>query len=220
MMRPRHLLLLGVFALSATPTLSASESTITQVLGSIEIGAGEHSGDLKTVNGSIRIGSDAVVERAHTVNGSITLDARASAEELKTVNGSVELGDAARVHGSVHTVNGRLTLAKGADVTGDLENVNGRIRVSGAHVAGSLDTVTGGIELNGARIDGGIRVRKDEGWHSDSTAPRVIVGPGSVVAGTLRFERPVKLYVSDQAHIGPVEGATAIRFSGEAPPAD
>jgi DUF4097 and DUF4098 domain-containing protein YvlB len=221
MMRPQHpLLLLGVFALSAASTTAAAESTITKVMGSIEIGAGEHGGDLRTVNGSIHIGADAVVERAHTVNGSITLDPRASANELKTVNGSVELGDAARVQGSVHSVNGRLTLAKGAAVSGDLENVNGRVRVTGAHVAGSIDTATGGIELSGARIDGGIHVQKDEGWHSDSTPPRVVVGAGSVVGGTLNFERPVKLYVSDQARIGPVLGATVIRFSGDTPPAD
>jgi len=33
----------------------------------------------------------------------------------------------------------------------------------------------------------------------------------------LAFERPVKLYVSDKATIGPVPGATPVRFSGERP---
>jgi DUF4097 and DUF4098 domain-containing protein YvlB len=221
MMRRQHALaLLGILALSAAWNSIAAQSATTTVMGSIEIGAGEHSGDLKTVNGSIRIGSGAVVETAHTVNGSITLDARASAHELKTVNGSIELADGARVQGSLRSVNGRLRLAQGADVSGDLENVNGRIQVTGAHVGGSIDTVTGGIELAGARIDGGIHVQKDEGRHSDSTPPRVVVGAGSMVAGTLNFERPVKLYVSEQARIGPVVGATAIRFSGDTPPAD
>ena len=32
------------------------------------------------------------------------------------------------------------------------------------------------------------------------------------------FERPVKLYVSDKASIGPVSGATPISFSGDKPP--
>ena len=40
-----------------------------------------------------------------------------------------------------------------------------------------------------------------------------VVGPGSRVAGTLNFERKVSLYVSDQATIGPVQGATAARLN-------
>jgi hypothetical protein len=33
----------------------------------------------------------------------------------------------------------------------------------------------------------------------------------------LVFQRPVKLYVSDRAEIGPVTGATAVRFAGAVP---
>jgi len=61
-------------------------------------------------------------------------------------------------------------------------------------------------------------VRKSEGREYSDTPLRVIVGPGSVVKGTLRFERPVELYVSDRATIGSVEGATPIKFSGDRPP--
>jgi hypothetical protein len=45
-----------------------------------------------------------------------------------------------------------------------------------------------------------------------------VIGPGAVVEGDLRFERDVRLYVSDQATVGPISGATAIRFSGDRPP--
>jgi hypothetical protein len=45
-----------------------------------------------------------------------------------------------------------------------------------------------------------------------------VIGPGAAVKGTLRFKREVKLYVSDRATIGPVEGATAIKFTGDRPP--
>ncbi|MEJ1966759.1 MAG: hypothetical protein WDO56_36525 [Gammaproteobacteria bacterium] len=45
--------------------------------------------------------------------------------------------------------------------------------------------------------------------------PRVVIGPGSVVQGTLMFDREVKLYVNDTAKIGPVEGATAQMYSGD-----
>jgi len=219
MMHPQYAILC-IFALSAAWGSAAAESAVTKISGSIEIAAGEHAGELSTVNGSIEVGANAVVQQAHAVNGSIRLDSQASAGELKTVNGAIELGEGVRVSGSVHSVNGRLSVARGADVAGDLHNVNGRIRVDSAHVAGSIDTVSGGIELSAAHVDGGIRVEKNRGSESDSTPPRVVIGAGSVVSGTLEFERPVKLYVSDQATIGPVKGATAIRFPGATPPQD
>lgn len=219
MMRPRHATLC-IFALSAACGIAAADSTITKISGSIEIPAGGHEGEVSTVNGSIQVGASAVVQQAHTVNGSIRLDRQASAGELKTVNGSIELGEGVRVSGSVHTVNGRVILENGADVSGDLHNVNGRIRLTASRVGGSIETVSGDIELSAAHVEGGIRVRRSHGTESDSTPPRVVIGAGSVVGGTLEFERPVKLYVSEQATIGQVQGATAIRFSGEHPPAD
>ena len=55
-------------------------------------------------------------------------------------------------------------------------------------------------------------------YHRELPARGVVIGPGAVVQGTLKFEREVKLLVSDRAKIGVVEGATAIKFSGEHPP--
>jgi len=201
----------------------AADSAISKVMGSIDIGADQHTGDVSTVNGSIHIGENAVVGQADTVNGSITVGRHATAAKLVTVNGSIHLNEAVRVTGTVQAVNGTLTVANGADVAGRLANVNGAIRVAAAHVGGLIDTATGDIELGpNAHVDGGIHVEKDSGWFHiwfwfDDT-PRVVVGPGSVVGGTLSFERSVKLYVSDRATIGPVESATAVRFSGDHPP--
>lgn len=48
--------------------------------------------------------------------------------------------------------------------------------------------------------------------------PRIVIGPGATVSGTLRFERPVKLYLSDSADVGTIVGTTPIRFSGNEPP--
>ena len=200
----------------------AADTAISKVMGSIDIGADQHTGDVSTVNGSIHIGENAVVGQADTVNGSITVGRHATAAKLVTVNGSIHLNEAVRVTGTVQAVNGTLTVANGADVAGRLANVNGAIRVAAAHVGGLIDTATGDIELGpNAHVDGGIHVEKDSGWFHiwfwfDDT-PRVVVGPGSVVGGTLSFERSVKLYVSDRATIGPVEGATAVRFSGDHP---
>jgi len=212
---------------SAAPAI-AQPSATSKVNGSIDIAAGEHAGELSTVNGSIHIGENAVVGAAHTVNGGITLEPHATAAELQTVNGSIDLRAGARVSGQVHTVNGKLTLADGAEVSGSLQNVNGLIRVAAAHVAAGIDTVTGGIELGpNAHVAGGIHVERDSGWFgwfaswfgldSENAVPRVIIGPGSVVGGTLRFERPVKLYVSERATIGNVAGATPVKYSGDQP---
>jgi DUF4097 and DUF4098 domain-containing protein YvlB len=203
---------------------AGDDDGISSVMGSITVSAGEHRGDLHTVNGSIRVGEGAVVKEARTVNGSVTLEARAAAADVRTVNGSVHLNDGAQVSGDVRTVNGSLSLAKDANVTGALANVNGGIRIDAAHVGSNVDTVNGGIEIGpNAHVDGSVTVHKSHSDHGDdtgsrSTPPRIVIGPGSVVKGTLRFERPVELYVSDRATIGTVEGATPIKFSGDRPP--
>ena len=219
-MRTRDVILtLCVCATSTAWSGPAAADTISRVTGSIDIADGQHAEDLSTVNGAIRVGAGGVVERAHTVNGSIELEARASASELKTVNGSIELQESARVAGSVHTVNGRLNLEKGAEVSGDLANVNGRIHVAAAHVGGGIDSTNAGIDLDNARIDGGIHLHKSEGFSVErSEPPRIVIGPGSEVKGPLQFDRPVKLYVSDRATIGSVQGASAIKYSGDTPP--
>lgn len=218
--QPGAVFLLIVLTVSAALGVAWAASETTQVMGSIDIAAGEHTGNLLTVNGSIRVGENAVVGDAHTVNGSITLESHASAAELKTVNGAVRLDEDARVSGDVHTVNGKVSLENGADAAGGLRNVNGRVRVAAAHVGGRIDTVTGDIDLGpDARVDGGIHMEKDNSTHNGSERiPRVVIRSGSVVGGTLNFERPVQLYVSDRATIGPVQGATPIRFSGDHPP--
>jgi hypothetical protein len=45
----------------------SEQAGISRVMGSISAVAGEHAGDLSTVNGSIHIGANAVVGRARTV---------------------------------------------------------------------------------------------------------------------------------------------------------
>jgi DUF4097 and DUF4098 domain-containing protein YvlB len=212
---------LGVVGVSSACQPAGDGTETSKVMGDVTVAAGEHAGDVSSVNGSIHIRENAVVTTAHTVNGSIALEPHASAAELKTVNGSIRLEPGARVSGDAHTVNGGLSLANGAEVGGQLGNVNGPIRVAAAHVGGGVDTVAGGIELGpDAHVDGGIHVHKDDSvlsWDGSST-PRIVVGPGSRVGGTLNFERKVSLYVSDQATIGPVQGATAVKYSGERPP--
>lgn len=232
MWRKGSLAVLGVVAMAVAACdfahvngdVTATESGGSTVNGSIRVPAGQHSGSLGTVNGSIHIDDGATVGSAQTVNGAIDLGKHATADSLTTVNGRVELGAGARVSHEITTVNGAMDLESGADVGGALKNVNGRITLTAAHVAGGLRTVAGDIDVSGeSRIEGGIVVQEpNSGWFSWSSSrprkPRIVIGPGAVVQGNLRFEREVELYVSDRANVGPISGATAIRFSGERPP--
>src|SRR6201984_2681942 len=201
--------------------LTANGSGANTVNGSIHVPAGTHSGAGGTVNGSSRIDENAPRASAGTVNGSVALGAHATADTVGTVNGSITLGEGAHVSRDVSTVNGSMTLKSGAEVGGALSNVNGRIALNDAHVAGGLHTVGGDIDISGgSHVEGGILVKHGGGgWFNFSTRkPRIVIGPGAVVQGDLRFERAVKLYVSDSATTGPITGATAIRFAGANPP--
>jgi hypothetical protein len=203
------------------PARASGDDDNSKVMGSVRIAAGQHTGDATTVNGSVEIGANAVVKHAGSVNGGITMREHSAADSVETVNGSVRLEEGVKVSGSVELVNGHISLDKGADVTGHLTNVNGSIELSAAHVGGGIETTTGDIEIGAdSHVDGGIVIDKsDEGWFNFSgpRVPRVVIGPGAVVKGRLTFRREVKLYVSDHATIGTVEGATAIKFSGANP---
>jgi DUF4097 and DUF4098 domain-containing protein YvlB len=217
--------LLGVTGALSGCDLAASDVTATQtgastVNGSILVPAGLHSGTVSTVNGSIHINDNATVLAASTVNGGIDVGAHADAASLSTVNGGVTVGEGTHVAGTVTTVNGGMSLKSGAEVGGRVENVNGGILLTDAHVGGGLRTVAGDIDVaGGSRVEGGIVVEQTSGWFNwRPRKPRIVIGPGAVVQGDLRFERAVDLYVSDKATVGPISGATAIRFSGDQPP--
>jgi cytoskeletal protein CcmA (bactofilin family) len=214
-----RLLALALLSL-ATSIAQAQNAGITTVSSSIDVRPGEHTGDAMTVSGSVKIGEHAVVGHAHTVSGSIDLARGVTAASLSTVSGSVHVGEEDRIAGSVSTVSGSLQIAPGADITGSLSNVSGEILVRAAHVGGQIKTVSGNIEIGpDSRVEGDVIVEPDDSWfHSSGRAPRIIIGPGSVVSGTLTFKRDVKLYVSDRAQVGTIVGATAERFSGARPP--
>ena len=226
----------------AGPALAAPPD-ISQVNGTISVDASQQAGDVSTTNGSIHIGARASVADVHSVNGGITVEDGASATSVETVNGGIHLQRDVRINGavstvngavqlnaaraaSVTTVNGSVTLDPSADVSGRVTTVNGAVHVNASHVGGGIETVAHDIDIGAdSRVEGGILVRKrEESWirqwfPEHNLPPRIVIGPGAVVTGTLRFQCPVKLYVSDHARIGAVEGATAIAFSGEQPPA-
>lgn len=201
----------------------ASADGAKTINGSVRVPAGEHTGAVGTVNGPVDIAENAVVGTVSTVNGSIDIAAHAGADSVTAVNGPITLGSGVHVTRGVTTVNGSISL-NGAEVGGGIKNVNGQIELTGAHVAGGVRTVEGDINISGdSHIEGGIVVQKSHSWFgfswdSHPRKPRIVIGPGAVVQGDLRFEREVQLYVSDQATVGAISGATPIRFSGEKPP--
>ena len=206
--------------LGAAQSAVADEGDISKVNESVHIDNDAHTGDVSSVNGSIHIGAGAVVKYVHAVNGSVNLESRVSADKVNTVNGAIHMGDGVLVHGPVHSTNGGVHVGDNSDITGDVTNTNGAIHIGAAHVGGSIDTHSGGIDLGpNAHVDGNIKVEQDDSWHFGFyKPPEVIIRPGTVVKGTLHFEREVRLYVSDHATIGAVTGAEIHKFSGDNPP--
>jgi DUF4097 and DUF4098 domain-containing protein YvlB len=225
-------------ALLACLPLAAFGSNTSKVNGSVRVEAGQTAGNVSTVNGSVTIEEGATAEDVGTVNGSITIERNATVKDaesvnggislagqskaasMNTVNGKLRLAEGAQVSGDVSAVNGSADLAKGSDVAGTLSNVNGKMTIAGGHVARGLKTVNGDIDVGAdSRIEGGILVEKpNQSWSiSKHRPPRIVIGPGAVVEGKLRFEHEVELLVSDRAKIGAVEGAKAVSFSGDQP---
>jgi len=196
------------------------------VNGSISVGADSTiDGSLDTVNGTIRVDENTSVKDVETVNGSIRLASGVSTKDIGSVNGSIRLGERVTVAGEISVVNGKISLGKGTKVAHEVSNVNGDIKLDGADVAHNLSTMNGDITLSdGAIVRGDIIVEKASGWNNNGGSnrkPRVIIGPGSSVLGTIELERKVELFISDSAEVGGVSGVMsmddAVRFSGDRP---
>lgn len=168
------------------------------------------SGTFRTVNGAATVGDRSVVPDISTVNGAIRIGEDSRAGSLATVNGAVVLRSRAAVDGDIETVNGGVTLDEGAGVSGSIRAVNGGIRLDSAHVGGDVENHNGGIRVQGASvIEGGLTVRRSRGINVDAgDIPEVRIDADARIAGTLRFERPVRLVIHRGAEVGAIEGAT------------
>ncbi len=196
------------------------------VNGSVSVGKGAVvTGTLKTVNGKIRVDENSRIKDAVTVNGSLSIADNVQAQSLTTVNGSVSVGEKSAIGGEISAVNGRITLEPGVAVAADVGNVNGDIEFEGSIVGGNVKTVSGNVDLHdGAVIKGDLIIEKPSMWGwsgKKSRVPEITIGPGSRVEGKIVLEREVKLYISDSAEVGGVEGemsmSDAVRFSGKRP---
>jgi DUF4097 and DUF4098 domain-containing protein YvlB len=224
------LMVVPVYGASVNKSIKISAGSesdgATTVNGSISVGKGAVvSGTLRTVNGKIRVDDDATIEDAETVNGSLIIGDAVSAGDLSTVNGSVSLGERASISGGVEAVNGGIILEQGSKVRQDVSNVNGDMEFSGSEISGNVTTVNGDIDLShGAVVKGNVIVEKPNSWgwgNNDNKVPKIVIGPGSEVEGTIRLERKVELYLSESAKVGGVTGvmsmSDAVRFSGDRP---
>jgi len=195
------------------------------VNGSITVAADAVvTGDLDTVNGSIRIGRGARLENAATVNGGIKVADSAQTEDLDTVNGAVRVGESVTVDGDIDAVNGAITVGIASSVAKGVSNVNGEITLNGSTIGGDVSTVKGDVSvINGATIKGDLIVKKPGklGWLEKKRKPKIVIGPGSSVEGTIELQYEVELFVSETARVGSVSGVMnidqAVRFSGERP---
>ena len=220
MTRTRTALLLTL-ALATTPALAQQD--VSTVNGSVSADAGQAYGDLETVNGSVSIAAGATVEDASTVYGSITVGDKAQAASLETVNGAIRIGKDVQVRKDVETVNRSIFTDRGTTIGGNVDTVNGAIGLVGTQLAGGIETVNGDITVGiGSHVRGGITVERPQSWFQSAPKrrPRVVISPGAVVAGPLRFEREVDLYVHRSARIGPVTGAEPVIFDTDTAPRD
>lgn len=180
-------------------------------------------GSVQTVNGAIRIGDGSRVDTAQTVNGAVRIGDGLTATGIESVNGGIRVGQDARISGDVSVVNGKVEIGRGGDVNGDVSNVNGEISIEGSRVGGSLTTTTGDVLLTDqSTLEGDLVVKAPRGFNwRRRQPPRVVIGPGSRVLGTIVAEHDIELFISDSAEVNGVRGEIslddAVRFSGDRP---
>jgi len=133
------------------------------------------------------------------------------------VNSAVRLGKNVLIGSDIAVANGGLRTAPGTRIHGSVSIVNGDMSLCGTVVSGHLSFVNGTLWLaDSSTVQGDITAKQPNG--SDNNPPPVVViGPHAIVGGSIIFERPGQLYVSDSAVIHGVQGATATKFSGAAP---
>ena len=198
----------------------------SSVNGSVTVGeAAVVNGEVSTVNGTIRIDENAQVEDVSTVNGAVRIGSGVSSQNVTTVNGSIRVDESVTIDGHIEAVNGSIGVDAGSTIDRNVSNVNGNIELTGSQIGGDLSTVNGDVVLDdGTELRGDLIVEKPGGWNwgwKKRKLPTVIIGPNSRVLGTIKLEREVKLYISDSAEVGGVDGemamSDAVRFSGRRP---
>lgn len=197
--------------LAGTTSHAGAISVNGDVLVAEHVAAG--GGAFRTVNGDIHIGAGAQVDACTSVHGRITVGEGARTGPLEAVNGDLAVARAALVNGPINLVNGRVSIEDDVRVVGGVGTVNGEIKIRGSVVGGDVVNYNGAITLTeGTEVLGDVIVRDTVGVNGQRV-PRVVIGPNSVVAGRLVFERPVRLYIHETATVADTGGFASATFS-------
>ncbi len=210
---------------SVSVNASSELEDFSSVNGNLALAAGANAKDLSNVNGDIELGGNNTVQDISSVNGSIeggkTL--RVSGD-VSSVNGSIEFGLDSHVSGEMTTVNGELNYA-GGSVGKDISTVNGDVELGSVTVQGNISTTWGDVVLNGSAVMGELRVKKprvSNWWGKDPQPPRIVLGPGARISGSITLEQPAKIYVHQNAQLpiitGEMVGGAVVRFTGATAP--
>ncbi|PCI76738.1 MAG: hypothetical protein COB20_09900 [SAR86 cluster bacterium] len=211
-------------------------------IASREYGAKQLAGqDIEEHNNTVYVPAGMNVQDINTVNGRVVLERGASARSVSTVNGRVQIEGRGSFAGSVDTVNGRISATQGGEIGGSATTVNGRINMDSVAVGRNVETLNGSINLVDVTVgenvetrNGNVRlensvVEQDLIIHSryrvsllglidiKRDEPKIIVGPGSEIKGSLIARTDVRLYVHESAKIGNIVGASPLIYSGGHP---
>lgn len=169
---------------------------------------GSRHGRLTSVNGGIHLAQGSRAAMVRSVNGGVRTEDSVRISELQLVNGRLRGGPQLRVSGPVKLTNGGASLQPGSHITGSLTSVNARVELNQTRLDGPYLGSNGDLDTGpGSRLQSGIHYRAVAEEDRQRNTPEVTIGAGSHVAGTLRFDRPVKLRVHRSARIGDVQGA-------------
>ena len=207
-----------------------------------EYGARQLAGqDIHEHNNTVFVPTGMNVGDIDTVNGRVVLERGASARSVSTVNGRVQVEGQGSFAGSVDTVNGRISVTHGGEIGGSATTVNGRIDLDNVVIGRNVESSNGSINLFDTTVGENVETRNGDVRLENSVVeqdliihsryrvsllglidikrdePKIIVGPGSQIMGSLIARTDVHLYVHESASIGNIVGATPVIYSGGHP---
>ncbi len=194
---------------------------LSTVKGAIMVGDNASVNGIDVTNGSISIGDNSMAERVSTGSGDISVGDNSTVRSLEAGKGSITVGAGSTVANNVKTGSGSITIGDGSSVTGYVESTRGQVTLDGAKVGGNVIAHAKGLHIdNGATVAGYVHFKKAAGVMEGKDVPVVILGKNINIAGTVTFDRDVKLYVHDSATTGDIAGAEPMAYSGDEPDMD
>lgn len=187
--------------------------------GRILVESGLRVGDVKSTNGRITLEKETTAQHVATTNGRIHIKSESVVDSVHTTNGRIEI-DASKVKGNVKATNGSIRIEDGSHVRGKVVSANGSIQLGDSTVDENLEISHGNVTLIDSAIEGDLIIHpKKRGWGFNwkNKKPEIIIGPESVVMGTIIAKQDIELYVHESAKVGKITGAEPRIYSGNKP---